>query len=181
MRVTRLIDQADRETVIQAIDAIFFEASRVTSFADAAARAAFRERWLGLYLSDWPEHVVVARDADGTVAGYLVGCLVDPATDARFADIGYFQVFAAACAAYPAHLHINLAPAYRDRGIGGQLVEAFGAAARDAGAPGMHIVTGDGARNAGFYRRLGFESVARTVWNANPICFLGRRLTATGP
>src|SRR5690606_13949468 len=100
-----------------AIDAIFFEASSVRSFAGDGERAAFRNRWLGLYLDAWPEHVWLARNGaaaenGGALAGYLIGSLVDPATDRRFDDLAYFRDFAHASAVYPAHLHINLAPAY---------------------------------------------------------------------
>ena len=36
--------------LIGGIDAVFFEASNTKSFADDAARAAFRQRWLGRFL-----------------------------------------------------------------------------------------------------------------------------------
>ena len=115
VEVVRFIDQPNRRALVPTIDAIFFEASSVRAFASERARAAFRQRWLGLYLETWPEHVFLARDDDGMVAGYLLGCLIDPAQDHRFEDIGYFETFAAACAACPAHLHINLAPMPRLR------------------------------------------------------------------
>jgi GNAT superfamily N-acetyltransferase len=174
--IIRFIDQADRATLIPAIEAIFFEASSVKVFASEQVRAAFRQRWLGLYLDTWPEHVFVARDDDGTMAGYLLGCLIDPACDERFDDIGYFKTFAAACAAYSAHLHINLAPAYRSRGIGADLIEAFASHARQCGAPGLHIVTSKDARNVRFYRQCGFVVVDETPWKAGAVVFMGRGL-----
>ena len=176
MQIVRLTELRDRPAALAAIDAIYFEASAIKTFADDAARAAFRQRWLGRYIDAWPGLVFLARDADGTVAGYLVGCLVDPARDSRFDDIAYFKAFVEPCALYPAHLHINLAPAYRGHGLGGRLIDAFGAAARDAGAPGMHIVTGKGARNTGFYRQQGFAVIAEMRWNENSVIFMGRRL-----
>ena len=176
MRIVRLTEQADREHLMAAIDTIFFDASGVQAFADAADRVAFRHRWLGLYLESWPEHVHLARDRDGTLAGYLVGCLVDPARDERFAGIGYLQAFAAQCAAFPAHLHINLDPAYRSRGLGGQLIDAFATEAARAGAPGMHIVTSRTARNVGFYRAQGFAIEAEAPWKGGDVVFMGRGL-----
>ena len=173
VEIVRWIDQADRAALIPAIDAIFFEASGRTSFADDATRAAFRHRWLGLYLEIWPEHVHLARAADGALVGYLIGSLVDPARDARFADIAYFMSFADACAAYPAHLHINLAPPFRGRGIGQRLIAAFATTARAAGAPGLHIVTSKDARNAGFYRQCGFAVVAETETAGGTVVFMG--------
>lgn len=173
-RIVRLRDQPDREDLIGPLEAIFFEASGTKTFADAGARAAFRQRWLGLYLDAWPEHVHLARDAEGNIGGYLTGSLVNPAADARFAAIGYFRTFAEACARFPAHLHINLAPAARGRGIGGRLIDAFATDAARAGAPGLHVVTGKHARNIGFYRQQGFGVIAET---ANPpVVFLGRDL-----
>lgn len=62
---------------------------------------------------------------------------------------------------YPAHLHIDLLPDQQGRGAGRQLIEAFCAAAADAGAGGVHLVAS--ATNpfaAGFYPRVGFEVVA---------------------
>ena len=77
---------------------------------------------------------------------------------------------------YPAHLHINLGPAFRSRGIGARLIEAFAAVARARGAPGMHVVTGEGMRNVRFYQRCGFVEAGRTTWNGRPIIFLARSL-----
>ena len=181
MQIVRLIEQPDRENLLPAIDAVFFEASSIKTFADEGARASFRHRWLGLYLDIWPEFVLLAREATsagvgGAVAGYLVGCPTDPAMDRRFDDIGYFRSFAAACAAYPAHLHINLAPGYRGRGIGGALVDAFAAQAHRAGASGVHIVTSKDARNVRFYRSCRFDVIDEAPWRAGAVVFMGRRL-----
>jgi GNAT superfamily N-acetyltransferase len=107
------------------IDTIFFEASG-RSFPSAAERAAFRERWLGRYLHGGTDILLLALDPKGAAAGYLVGALQDPAEQERFADIGYFRgPFRDLCRRYPAHLHINLAPAFRNRGLGACLIEAF--------------------------------------------------------
>ena len=175
VEIVRFIDQADRAALIPAIDAIFFEASSVRAFASERDRAGFRQRWLGLYLETWPGHVFLARDVDGTIAGYLLGCLIDPAHDKRFDDIDYFKTFETACAAYPAHLHINLAPAFRSRGIGADLIDAFARQAKTAGAPGLHIVTSTDARNVRFYRQCGFSIVDETPWKGGAVVFMGRR------
>jgi GNAT superfamily N-acetyltransferase len=159
------------------IDTIFFEASSRTSFASPGERAAFRERWLGRYLDGDTDVVLIAQDREGAVAGYLVGALDDPAGQDRFADIGYFRVaFRDLCRRYPAHLHINLAPTFRSRGIGALLIEAFAARAAVAGAPGMHVVTARGLRNVRFYTRCGFTEVGATAWNGRDVVFLGKRL-----
>ena len=169
---------AEREKLIPALDAIFFEASGTKSFAGEADRQVFRERWLGRYLEHDPQWAYLAFDTNGTLAGYLLGSLDDPARTSRFGDVGYFKDFAALTAAYPAHLHVNLAPAFRNLGIGARLVDTFARDAARAGAPGMHVVTGANARNIGFYGRNGFRELGRALSNANEVVFLGRRLSA---
>ena len=85
------------------VEAIFFEASGRT-FAPGPERDAFRERWLGRYLDSGNDEVLLAVVGGDTVAGYLVGCLHDPAGQARFDDIGYFRAdFAHLTGRYPAH------------------------------------------------------------------------------
>ncbi|MGA8697231.1 MAG: hypothetical protein WB689_26025, partial [Xanthobacteraceae bacterium] len=64
------------------------------------------------------ESFFVAITEISTVAGYLAGCLDNPAHNPRFADIGYYASFAPLCDCYPCHLHINLDERYRNRGIG---------------------------------------------------------------
>lgn len=161
---------------IERLDAIFFEASATRSFPNAEVQAAFRKRWLGNYLEHRREHGFIALTADGDVAGYLVGSLEDPANDPLQADIGYFSSLAPLTRRYPAHLHVNLAPERRSMGLGARLVEAFCAHAAAQGAPGVHVVTGEGMRNVGFYRRLGFEEVAGFGWNGRPLVMLARQL-----
>lgn len=58
---------------------------------------------------------------------------------------------------YPAHLHIDLLPEYQGRGGGRALMTAFLAAARRAGADGVHLGMLRANTNAGaFYARMGF-------------------------
>ncbi len=163
--------------MLPALDAIFFEASATKSFASEKERQAFRERWLGRYLEHDPEWVYLALNANDTLVGYLLGSLDDPARTPRFRDIGYFKDFAALTEAYPAHLHVNLAPAYRNVGIGAQLIDTFAVAAARAGATGVHVVTGASARNIGFYARNGFREIGRATSNTNEVVFLARRLS----
>jgi GNAT superfamily N-acetyltransferase len=183
-RVDRLIDLAgsgasfDR---IGQIETIFFASSNVQQFADDAERAVFRQRWLGRYLDHWPEHVFVASTPDDRVIGYLAGCLEDPATHPVFADIGYMPAFADLSQSYPAHLHINLDPAWRSGGIGTRLIDAFCAHAAGR-APGVHVVTGRTSRNVRFYKRNGFRMLrtTRSPWSDAEIAFLARTLEAPG-
>lgn len=180
-RWTEITDVADRGRRLDEIDAIFFEASAIRSFGSDAERTAFHERWLGRYLAHDPNWFYVAitgrtATSDGVVAGYLAGSLDDPARTPRFADIGYFRDLAPLTARYPAHLHINLAPAFRSRGWGERLIAVFAADARAAGAPGLHVVTGRGLRNVRFYSACGFAEAGTFIWNDRELVLLGLAL-----
>jgi GNAT superfamily N-acetyltransferase len=160
------------------IEAIFFETS-TRAFEPGPERDAFRERWLGRYLRGGTDVLLLACEGGDRVVGYLVGALEDPAASPRFADISYFRDhFADLTRQFPAHLHVNLASPCRGRGIGARLIEAFARHAADAGAAGMHVVTGKGMRNVGFYRRCGFAERASASWNGRQIVFLAHRLGA---
>lgn len=176
IRIANLTD-LERTPALQArLDAIFFEASGRT-FVPGPERDAFRQRWLGRYLQGGTDIVLLALDVHGTVAGYVAGAIENPAPQARFSDIAYFRTdFADLCRRFPAHLHINLAPEFRNRGIGARLIEAFAAAARAAGAPGLHVVTGEGMRNVRFYERCGFAEHGRAMWNGGTVVLLARSL-----
>ena len=160
------------------LDRIFFESSATQSFETDAARNAFRDRWLGRYLTQYPDWIYVAATLDGSFIGYLLGCLDDPAVMPLFDDIGYFKAFPHLTSAYPAHLHVNLISSARGRGIGAQLVEAFAADAAAAGSAGIHVVTGEGMRNIRFYANVGFEIAGSIPWNGRNLVFLGRKLSA---
>lgn len=174
--ICRWDDVPEKARLTPELDAIFFEASGTKLFAGAADRAAFRERWLGRYLTHEPGWAYLALADDGAVAGYLVGSIEDPAASGRFGDIGYFRDFADLTAHCPAHIHVNLAPPYRNRGIGGKLIDAFAADAARAGAEGMHVVTGAASRNVSFYVRNGFRELARSRLNGHEVALLGRLL-----
>lgn len=180
---TRIVSVADGDltpALLAQVDGIFFEASGRT-FPSASEREAFRERWLGRYMQGGTDVVLLALDQIGTVAGYLVGALQDPAEQERFADIDYFRTdFRDLCRRHPAHLHINLAPAFRGQGVGSRLVAAFAARAAAAGAPGMHVVTAKSARNVRFYRRCGLVELASARWKGREVVFLCKALGGNG-
>jgi GNAT superfamily N-acetyltransferase len=173
--IRRYLEVTPSSKLSDEIDAIFFEASNTKLFESDAARAAFRERWLGRYLRNDPQFAHLAFAAPGTVAGYVVGAIDDPASSERFADVGYVTAFGDLTSRFPAHLHINLAPAFRNRGIGGRLIEAFVAEVKRNGAPGVHVVTSANSDNVRFYNRNGFIEVGRTK-GSTPLVFLARTL-----
>lgn len=158
------------------IDGIFFEASSRQSFEHEDARQAFRHMWLGRYLEDEPEHAFAALNGDGHVCGYLIGSIDDPAPRPEFGDLTYFRDFAAVTARLPAHLHINVDQATRSQGVGAALIAAFAAHLVRLSVPGVHVVTGKGARNVAFYERVGFTERGRTSWRGGDVVLLGRAL-----
>lgn len=174
--IRRWTEIADTSRLTPQVDAIFFESSGTKTFADDAHRQTFRERWLGRYLRDEPEWAYVALDGDNTVAGYLVGSITDPATTGPYDDIGAFANFADLTSAHPAHLHVNLAPPFRNRGLGGRLIEAFVSDATRADAKGAHVITGATSRNVGFYKRNGFRELATGKIRNHGVVLLGRAL-----
>ena len=163
-------------TELARLDAIFFAASNTQKFADPRLRNAFRERWLGRYLDRCCDHFFLALGPQERIIGYLAGCLDDPARHPLFADIGYFAALSDLTRLYPAHLHINIDSAWRGRGIGARLIEAFCAHAAAAGRAGVHVMTGEQARNVRFYLRCGFRPLRSTDWNALRLVILGRNL-----
>lgn len=175
--IRRWRDIPAAERLVPAIEAILFGAAATQTFPDAIAKAEFRERWLGRYLDHYGGEAWIAIDREGRVAGYLVGCLDDPAQGSRFADIGYFPLLAPHTRSFPAHLHINLDARWRGRGIGARLIEAFVGDLAARGIPGVHVVTGAGMRNVAFYARNGFAEVHRFAWNGRDLVMLARRLT----
>lgn len=175
--VRRLTEIGSREKpLLDALDTIFFEASGTRAFEGAAERAAFRERWLGRYMAHDPQWFYVATSPEGEIAGYLAGSLDDPARTQRFSDIGYFRELASLTVRFPAHLHINLAPRFRSLGWGGRLIGRFADDAREAGAPGIHVVTGYGVRNVRFYCAQGFRELRVFQWNGRELVLLARDL-----
>jgi GNAT superfamily N-acetyltransferase len=176
VRIELLGDDATPE-VLREVERIFFLTSSRKTFPNDAARAEFQERWLGRYLLHDRAHAFVARAEGGAIAGYLIGCLDDPAETDRFDDIGYFSDFADLTALYPAHLHINLDAAWQSQGIGAMLIETFAAHARARRARGLHIVTGAGMRNVGFYARCGFEPLRELSLDGARLLFMGRKLS----
>lgn len=168
----RLTDLTDPAGARAALRAIFFQSTTRTAFDDDAARDRFFATWTGWYLDHAPRDVWFLPDGADGYAGYLTGCRDSAAVDGPGRVIPHYGVFADLFPAFPAHLHINLAPAFRGRGLGRRLIDAFAADCRADGRAGVHVVTGAGARNAAFYTRAGFTHAVER----GPLLFLGKTL-----
>ena len=116
---------ADFASHLSDIDNIFFESSEKRDFCSHEERLSFREKWLGRYILKHRASFFVALADDGRAVGYLAGCLENPTRLNHFNDIAYFSYIDDICRNYPAHLHINIAEQYRNRGLGAALVERF--------------------------------------------------------
>ena len=181
--IARLVDLEaaghDRAALERGIAAIF-RATAARWPEDAGAAAQFQALWLGQYLENERDLVFLATsaaaDRELLVAGYIVGCRIDPARSQRFAALSYFRDFAALTADYPAHLHVNLDAHDRGRRIGERLVETLAAHLAAEGIHGLHVVTGRAQRNVGFYTRLGFRELARAPSGTGEVLFMGRAI-----
>jgi len=89
MRVVRLIDEPDCQSRLSPIEELFFATSPSAKTLRPDERQPFKERWLGRYIAYDIETFFVAITEVSTIAGYLAGCLDNPAHNSRFANIGY--------------------------------------------------------------------------------------------
>jgi len=174
MRIARLVEEPDWRDILPQIDKIFFATSAVQTFRDDQHRVSFKGRWLGRYLEHFTKSFFIARDEDGTIAGYLAGCLDNPVFSPLFNTVVY-RAFAPLCAAYPCHLHVNVDARFRNRRVGTALIEAFAAHARNYRAPGLHVVT-DRGQHVRFYEQNGFRILAETRSHGIEVLFMGRKL-----
>lgn len=75
---------------------------------------------------------------------------------------------------YPAHLQLNVLPAFQNRGIGRSLVETAIARLRGDGICGVHVVLKQSNKAAlAFFERLGFSKLLRT---SNKFYILGLKI-----
>ena len=165
------------DAAVQAIEEIFFASAPPQHLKTAVDRRAFLHRWTSYYLHHERDQVLLCRLEDGTVAGYLMGCLRSRDALPLYDLIEHYAVFAPHFERFPGHFHINCHPAHRNRGLGSALVQRFIVTCRAIPLPGIHVVTAADARNVTFYRRLGFETVEERPFLGISRLLLGLRLT----
>ena len=117
--------------------------------------------------------VAMRREWAPRVAGKYAGPASDAEKDLLGMLFGPARPVPPELAGHPAHLHIDLLPAYQRQGYGRALIRAFLAAAAEAGAPAVHlaVLTTNTAARA-FYDRLGFAVLP--VPDPGPVTYLGR-------
>ena len=170
--LVRLSALPDREAALAALEDIFFLSTLRRDFASAEERATFFRTWTGWYVDRAPDDLWFAVAEDGAIIGYLTGCKDSAGAVDLARTIPKYEVFTDRFTAFPAHLHVNVRPGFRDHGIGRALVDRFAEDCRADGLPGLHLVTGVFARNVSFYQRAGFTAATQR----GPLLFLGRHL-----
>ena len=79
--------------------------------------------------------------------------------------------------AYPSHLHINLLPRLRGRGVGRALMQRWLRALRAIGSTGAHLAVGTAnTRAIRFYTDCGFRALAWPPYPATGAMWLGKGL-----
>ncbi len=114
--------------------------------------------FVGSYRHQWLPRLASARPAPGP------GPIADGATPDEYLLAALYQperMLSPVVKDFPAHLHIDVLPAYQGGGHGRRLIETFAGAVARAGAPGLHVaVSPTNTRAHGFYLRVGFEKLA---------------------
>ncbi len=187
--LVRPYQPADRTAVHRiAADTAFFGAPVETYLPD---RKLFSDYFMAYYTDTEPEHLWVAEH-EGQVGGYFAGSLggakltIGQARAAlkvagglvlgRYKDSSDALKFAfrmapaalggeypqPSLAAYPAHLHINVAESLRGQGAGRKLMDTGLAGMAAAGARGIHLnTTSYNVAAVNMYEKLGFKLLGR--------------------
>ncbi len=169
------VSEQERPGVLKDLDRIFFDASLKREFATSDERSEFRDRWMGQYITQFPDLFLVAT-LEASAVGYLAGYIPLSGREHDFSNQHHVSVFEDLWGDYPAHLHINVDQCVRSQGVGGQLIDGFLSMCRASSVAGAHIVTGDGSRNNAFYRKVGLTDEVRRSSEGRDMLFMGRRL-----
>ena len=162
--ISRFSEETDRLGAREKIREIFFLTSDLGDNFKKQDRECFFHTWAGWYLDSLPGETLLVRNTECEIVGYLAGCLDSNAAFPLYRHIFYFRAFSPWYAKYPAHFHVNCHPDFQGYGFGASLVQAFIAYVMEKGRNGVHLVTGEKARNRSFYERLKFsEKVCLTI------------------
>ncbi|MCB0420313.1 MAG: GNAT family N-acetyltransferase [Bdellovibrionales bacterium] len=157
---------------------IFFLSSLRKDFITEEEKENFFNRWTQYYFDFCPDSLFLALDTiTQKTLGYLTGC-----EDSQLAlpllssQIPSYPLFSDQFQQYPAHLHINLHPESRGRGIGSHLISQYIQKIKQMDLTGVHIITSPKAQNVSFYQKNGFETTLTRDWKGYPLYFMGRPL-----
>ncbi len=157
-------------------DIFFLSAAEPNRSSDEETRERFWRRWTSYYIDHSPSEVFFAIENKRAV-GYLTGCRDSRAAgSALAASIKSYALFEDLFDLYPAHLHMNVHPSARGKGVGAALIEHYIDQLQVSRTRGVHIVTAPGERNVDFYLRHEFQAIEERAFNDQPLLFMGRDL-----
>ncbi len=144
-------------------------------------------KYADYYMNEEPELICILADRDGRAQGYIL-CSADPDQyisrwrETYLSEISghgpvnmllqyhtLWEVRHMEKKGYPAHLHIDISPAYQHAGGGTLLVDTLREKLRKRGIPGLYLGCGEAnAKGMHFYRHYGFSAhhryAGRTVF-----------------
>lgn len=161
-----------KETYLVQVKEVFFEASSVQNFETSEERIAFYQKWLGLYIDQFPEYFFISRDGE-SLLGYVIACpdsLSHP--ELKQPEVGTIHDYES----FPVHLHINCHQRSRGKGVGGLLLQVLESFCREKSHKGIHLITKEGERNVGFYLKNGYQEIQSKIVGQSRLLFLGKKL-----
>ena len=135
-----------RKATFEDLDIVTHIESTCFPPAEAAPREAFKER-----LAHYADHFLIIFDGD-TPIGFIDGFVTDDEvlTDEMFADASLHNPHGA----WQMIFGLNTMPAYRNRGVGGQLIEAFIELAKEENRKGVILTCKE--EKIHYYAKFGF-------------------------
>jgi ribosomal protein S18 acetylase RimI-like enzyme len=163
-------------SMLPAIEEIFFLSTSIKTFASEEKKLAFFKRWCGDYIAYYPEQFFILRNLNTKkILGYLSGCNDSKASLLKLEVPGH-KIFEDLFGLYPAHLHINFHPDCRGQGLGSLLVDYYINVLVKNKISGVHLITSPDAHNISFYRRLKFADEFCQESGKMQLLFMGRKL-----
>lgn len=180
MLLETLAETVDRSARLAEMKEIFFlSAAELNRNADEITRERFWQRWTSYYIRNCADEVIFAIENRRAI-GYLTGCHDSRAASATLcSSIKSYPLFEDHFDSYPAHLHMNVHPSARGKGIGAALIENYARRLKVNDVRGVHIVTVPGQRNVEFYLRHGFRAIEERAFNGQALVFMARTLVTT--
>ena len=136
-------------------------------------RQATLDTYCHYYIEREPEHCFVIADENNDAVGYIFCAQDYTAWKKCFTEeylektenpytkkMGYAEIegYIELAEDFPAHLHIDIDPAYQRKGYGSQLVDALVAHLKAIGVKGVMLETGaSNEKGMNFYKKYGFE------------------------
>ena len=177
-RFVEIKDTNEKAEVLQQIKEIFFECAN-KKFSNDIEKEKFQNKWLDVYLTKKLHQYIYFIREGKKLIGYLTGCHCSQEflSENNFFSREYND-FLEFVEMYPAHLHINLGPSARGKGIGPLLVNKFCEDLENLQSSGVHVITSPKSRNITFYEKNNFKMAVTST--CRKYLFMGRVLNKIG-